>query len=102
MQVIAAVAEFERLPIERTQAGINSKQGIGQTAVRRPSLNEEVQAAVVERLDAGNSVSEIARIQTTRQTIIRVRKNDFLIRTQSRNNEDHALFFKKRHPNSEF
>ena len=79
MQVIAAVAEFERdLLIERTQAGINRAKASGKQFGRRPSLNEEVQAAVVERLDAGNSVSEIAReFKTTRQTIIRVREKRF-------------------------
>ncbi len=79
MQVIAAVAEFERdLLIERTQAGINRAKASGKRFGRRPSLNEEVQAAVVERLDAGNSISEIAReFKTTRQTIIRVREKRF-------------------------
>ena len=79
MQVIAAVAEFERdLLIERTQAGINRAKASGKRFGRRPSLNEEVQAAVVERLNAGNSIAEIAReFKTTRQTIIRVREKQF-------------------------
>jgi putative DNA-invertase from lambdoid prophage Rac len=76
MQVIAAVAEFERdLLIERTQSGIIRAKAAGKRFGRRPSLNEEQQAVVLERLDAGVSIAEIAReFKTTRQTIMRVRK----------------------------
>ncbi|MBF0555699.1 MAG: recombinase family protein [Nitrospirae bacterium] len=76
MQVIAAVAEFERdLLIERTQAGIIRAKAAGKRIGRRPSLNAEERAVVVERLNASVSVAEIAReFKTTRQTIMRVRK----------------------------
>jgi putative DNA-invertase from lambdoid prophage Rac len=76
MQVIAAVAEFERdLLIERTQSGINRARAAGKRFGRRPSLNTEQQAAVLQRLDAGASIAEIAReFKTTRQTIMRVRE----------------------------
>lgn len=76
MQVIAAVAEFERdLLIERTQSGIIRAKAAGKRFGRRPSLNAEQQAVVLERLDAGVSIAEIAReFKTTRQTIMRVRK----------------------------
>lgn len=77
MQVIAAVAEFERdlLIDERTQAGIIRAKAAGKRLGRRPSLNAEERAIVVERLDAGVSVAEIEReFKTTRQTIIQVRK----------------------------
>jgi putative DNA-invertase from lambdoid prophage Rac len=76
MQVIAAVAEFERdLLIERTQAGIIRAKATGKRFGRRPSLNADQQAAVVERLDTGDSITKVAReFKTTRQTIMRVRE----------------------------
>ena len=76
MQVIAAVAEFERdLLIERTQSGIIRAKAAGKRFGRRPSLNADQQAAVVERLDAGDNIAKIARgFNTTRQTIMRVRE----------------------------
>jgi putative DNA-invertase from lambdoid prophage Rac len=76
MQVIAAVAEFERdLLIERTQSGIIRAKAAGKQFGRPPVLNAEKRAAVVERLEAGASIAEIAReFKTTRQTIMRVRE----------------------------
>ena len=76
MQVIAAVAEFERdLLIERTQAGINRAKATGKQFGRPPALNKSEQAAVLERLASGVSVSELSReFKTTRQTIMRVRE----------------------------
>ncbi|MDX5929545.1 recombinase family protein [Acidiphilium acidophilum] len=75
MQVIAAVAEFERdLLVERTQAGLSRARSTGKTLGRPASLNEEQKRQVVARLDAGSSVSALAReYQTSRQTIIRAR-----------------------------
>jgi putative DNA-invertase from lambdoid prophage Rac len=75
MQVIAAVAEFERdLLIERTQSGIVRAKAAGKRFGRRPSLDADQQAAVVERLDAGESIAKVSReFKTTRQTIMRVR-----------------------------
>lgn len=77
MQVIAAVAEFERdLLIERTQSGIIRAKAAGKRFGRPPTLDESARASVVARLDAGANVSEIAReFKTTRQTIMRVRKS---------------------------
>jgi len=76
MQVIAAVAEFERdLLIERTQSGIIRAKAAGKRFGRRPSLNAEEQAAVLKRLAACDSVAKVAReFKTTRQTIMRVRE----------------------------
>jgi putative DNA-invertase from lambdoid prophage Rac len=76
MQVIAAVAEFERdLLIERTQAGISRAKAAGKQFGRPPALNAEARADVVKRLAAGSNVSELAReFKTTRQTIMRIRK----------------------------
>ena len=75
MQVIAAVAEFERdLLIERTNAGISRAKGTGKRFGRPPSLNTQERALVIERLSGGASISELAReFKTTRQTIMRIR-----------------------------
>ncbi|MBA2659221.1 MAG: recombinase family protein [Nitrosospira sp.] len=76
MQVIAAVAEFERdLLIERTQSGIIRAKAAGKQFGRPPVLNAEERVAALERLDAGASIAEIAReFKTTRQTIMRVKE----------------------------
>ena len=77
MQVIAAVAEFERdLLIERTQSGIIRARAAGKQFGRPPALNVEERAAVLERLDAGDTtIAQLAReFKTTRQTIMRVRE----------------------------
>ena len=76
MQVIAAVAEFERdLLIERTHSGISRAKGAGKRFGRPPSLNAKECALVMERLSGGASISELAReFKTTRQTIMRIRK----------------------------
>jgi putative DNA-invertase from lambdoid prophage Rac len=75
MQVIAAVAEFERdLLIERTQSGIIRAKAAGKQFGRPPTLNAEERATVLKRLDAGVSIAQIAReFKTTRQTIMRAR-----------------------------
>lgn len=76
MQVIAAVAEFERdLLIERTQSGIHRAKAAGKQLGRPSALNALERAAVVERLAAGMNITELAReFKTTRQTIMRVRE----------------------------
>jgi len=75
MQVIAAMAEFERdLLIERTQSGIIRAKAAGKPFGRPPTLNAEERATVLNRLDAGISIAQIAReFKTTRQTIMRTR-----------------------------
>lgn len=75
MQVISAVAEFERdLLIERTHAGIARAKASGKRFGRPPVLNEEQKQAVLLRIDEGSSISAIAReFETTRQTILRVK-----------------------------
>ena len=75
MQVISAVAEFERdLLIERTQAGIARAKAEGKRFGRPPSLNKEQQQAVCLRIKNGETISAIARqFNTTRQTILHVR-----------------------------
>mgnify|MGYP000477551230 CR=1 FL=1 len=75
MQVISAVAEFEKdLLIERTHSGIARARASGKRFGRPSSLNEEQQKVVLERLNAGASISAIAReFGTSRQTVIRLR-----------------------------
>jgi putative DNA-invertase from lambdoid prophage Rac len=76
MQVIAAVAEFERdLLLERTQSGITRAKAAGKRFGRPPTLSQEERAAVLRRLNDGAAIAEIAReFKTTRQTILRVRE----------------------------
>lgn len=75
MQVINAVAEFERdLLIERTQAGLRRAKAEGKVFGRPSALTEAQRRIAVERLDAGTPVAQIAReLRTSRQTIMRVR-----------------------------
>lgn len=75
MQVIAAVAEFERdLLVERTQAGLSRARSTGKTLGRPASLTEDQKRQIAVRLKAGISVSALAReYATSRQTIIRAR-----------------------------
>lgn len=75
MQVIAAVAEFERdLLIERTQSGLQRARAAGKRLGRKPVLDEAQREAIQHRLAAGESVSALAReFRTSRQTVMRVR-----------------------------
>ncbi len=75
MQVIAAVAEFEKdLLVERTKSGIARARSAGKQFGRPPSLDEKERKAVLKRLRAGVAVAEVAReFNTSRQTIMRVR-----------------------------
>ncbi|WHT81827.1 recombinase family protein [Providencia rettgeri] len=75
MQVISAVAEFERdLLVERTHAGIARAKSVGKRFGRPPVLNDEQKQIVIERIQNGASISAIAReFDTTRQTILRVK-----------------------------
>ena len=57
MQVIAAVAEFERdLLIERTHSGISRAKEAGKRFGRPPSLNVKERALVIERLSGVGSI----------------------------------------------
>jgi len=75
LQVIAAVAEFERdLLIERTQSGISRARTQGKQFGRPMVLNGEQRTRVLQRLAAGTSVAQVAKeFATSRQTIMRVR-----------------------------
>jgi len=75
MQVLAAVAEFERdLLIERTHAGIKRAKADGKAFGRPSVLTQEQQQKVIQGLAQGIPVAQLARdYKTTRQTIMRVR-----------------------------
>jgi DNA invertase Pin-like site-specific DNA recombinase len=75
LSTLAAVAEVERdILIERTQAGLQRAKAQGK-ALGRPKGGVWDQAdEIVERLNEGLSVSEVARrFGTTRQTVLRIR-----------------------------
>ena len=75
MQVIAAVAEFERdLLVERTQAGLARAKAEGKSIGRPGALTHDQREDVMRRLARGESVSALAReYATSRQTIMRAR-----------------------------
>ncbi|WP_250519203.1 recombinase family protein [Caballeronia sp. ATUFL_M1_KS5A] len=75
MQVLSAVAEFERdLLIERTNAGLQRAKAEGKQFGRPSALSHEEQQEVLSKLAQGVPVAALARdYQTTRQTIMRVR-----------------------------
>ncbi len=75
MQVIAAVAEFERdLLVERTQAGMAGAKAEGKSVGRPGALTHDQREDVIRRLARGESVSALAReYATSRQTIMRAR-----------------------------
>lgn len=75
MQVIAAVAEFERdLLIERTQAGVDRAKAAGKRFGRPAALNAKQIVKVRERLALGVNLSQLSReMGASRATIMRVR-----------------------------
>ncbi|EAW7861221.1 recombinase family protein [Salmonella enterica] len=77
MQVISAVAEFEKdLLIERTHSGLARARAAGKRFGRPSTLSEEQRKAVLQCLKEGASISALARkFNTTRQTILRVKSS---------------------------
>lgn len=75
MQVLAAVAEFERdLLIERTQAGLQRAKDQGKILGRPTVFDEKQKSEIRERIAAGESVNSLSKAYgTSRQTIMRVR-----------------------------
>ena len=75
MQVISAVAEFERdLLIERTHSGLSRARAAGKRFGRPSALNEEQRLVVLEHLKERLTISAVARkFHTTRQTVLRVK-----------------------------
>lgn len=76
MQVLSAVAEFERdLLIERTQSGLSRAKAEGKHCGRPASLTEDQRKEVADRISRGETLSSIAKLyNTSRQTIMRVRE----------------------------
>lgn len=76
MQVIAAVAEFERdLLVERTQAGLTRAISQGKQLGRPASLTKQHAAEVIQKIDEGAAVAALAReYGTSRQSIMRIRQ----------------------------
>ncbi|MGF6226220.1 putative DNA-invertase from lambdoid prophage Rac [Inquilinus ginsengisoli] len=76
MQVINAVAEFERdLLIERTRAGLARVKAEGKKTLGRPrGLTETQRSEIARRLSEGAAVAALAReFETSRQTVMRCR-----------------------------
>lgn len=75
MQVINAVAEFERdLLIERTHSGIKRAKAQSKKFGRPSALTDAQKSEVLGLLAQGMSVAQLARqFDTTRQTIMRIR-----------------------------
>lgn len=75
MQVINAVAEFERdLLIERTYAGIKRAKLEGKSFGRPSALSVAQQDEARQRIKAGVAIAQIAKdYNTSRQTIMRIR-----------------------------
>ncbi len=76
MQVIAAVAEFERdLLIERTQDGLARAKAEGKTLGRPAKLSDADKAAIREKLAGGASLGQMAaEYDVSRAAIQRVQK----------------------------
>ena len=83
MQVISAVAEFEKdLLVERTRAGIERAKAQGKRLGRPPSLTPEQKSDVLQLIKDGETISAIARkYKTTRQTIMRVQASKVRLET---------------------
>jgi putative DNA-invertase from lambdoid prophage Rac len=75
MNVLAAVAQFERdLLIERTQSGLQGAWAEGKKSGRRATLSKDQRAAVRAALEAGETVSDLARqYETSRRTILKAK-----------------------------
>ena len=75
MSVIVAVAQFERdLLIERTQSGLARAKADGKTLGRPVALGPAQREMVLAELEAGASISAVARrLGTSRQTVMRAR-----------------------------
>lgn len=76
MQIIGAVAEFERdLLIERTQSGLTRAKAEGKHCGRPASLTSASRDDVLARLARGEAVAHVARAHgTSRTTVQRIRR----------------------------
>lgn len=75
LSMLAAVAEMERdLLVERTQAGLQRAKAEGKTLGRPSKTTPDQRAEIRCRLDAGESVSALARVYSvSRANIIGIR-----------------------------
>ena len=75
LTMLSAVAEMERdLLVERTQAGLERAKAEGKALGRPSKTSDEDRRCILERLDAGESVSQVARdFQLSRATVISIR-----------------------------
>lgn len=78
LTTLSAVAEMERdILIERTNAGLARARKEGKTLGRPKVTTEETRHSILERLSAGDSVSQVARDHgVSRATVIRIRDNE--------------------------
>lgn len=77
LSMLAAVAEMERdLLVERTQAGLERAKAEGKVLGRPPKTTPEQRAKIRERIEAGESVSGLARaFGLSRASIISIRRS---------------------------
>lgn len=75
MQILAAVAEFERnLIVERTNAGVARARAQGKLIGRPPALTSLQEKNVLKRLKEGSSISRVAKeYGVSRSTIKRTK-----------------------------
>jgi DNA invertase Pin-like site-specific DNA recombinase len=75
LTMLSAVAEMERdLLIERTQAGLERAKAEGKPLGRPSKTTDEDRRNILERLKAGDSVSQVARdFKLSRATVISIR-----------------------------
>ncbi len=75
MQVLSAVAEFERdLLVERTQSGLTRARNEGKRSGRPPAFTQEQKQVVLQKIASGIPIAQIAReFGVTRQSVMRVR-----------------------------
>lgn len=92
IKVLAAIADFERdLIIERTQAGQARARAEGKHMGRPPSTNAEQREIIRRRLDAGETVSAVAKdFAVSRATIISIRASVAASRAYSTARTDSA------------
>ena len=88
MQVIAAVAEFERdLLVERTQSGLKRAVSQGKQLGRPKSLTKQHADQAIQKLSLGATVAALAReYRTSRQSIMRLRDSQRTVEGSSLKN----------------
>jgi putative DNA-invertase from lambdoid prophage Rac len=77
LSMLAAVAEMERdLLVERTQAGLQRAKAEGKVLGRPSKTTSEQRGEIRHRLDAGETVSALARLYgVSRANIIGIRES---------------------------